>query len=170
MAASNNINLAALRLRPGEGRRIDLGLDPGRLEYGGQSYEAWPARDARVDVSRMASGHALRLRFETELVGPCMRCLADARIPVSVEAREVSQPGAGPELASPYVKADEVLVGKWAHDALALALPVQLVCRADCAGLCPVCGFSLNDAEPGSHDHEPEPDPRWDQLRGLTLE
>ncbi len=170
MAASNNIDLAALRLRPGEARRVDLSLDPGRLEYGGQRYEAGLARDAHVDVSRMASGHALRLRFQAELVGPCMRCLADARIPVSVEAREVSQAGAGPELESPYVEADEVLVGRWAHDALALALPVQLVCRADCAGLCPVCGESLNDAEPGSHDHEPEPDPRWEKLRELKLD
>ena len=118
----------------------------------------------------MASGHALRLRFETELAGPCMRCLVEARIPVSAEAREVSQPGAGPELESPYVEADEVLLSKWAHDALALALPVQLVCRADCAGLCPVCGESLNDAEPGSHDHEASADPRWSKLRELKLE
>ena len=31
--------------------------------------------------------------------------------------------------------------------ALALALPTQIVCREDCAGLCPVCGENLNDHE-----------------------
>ena len=58
-------------------------------------------------------------------------------------------------------------IGALAHDALALALPQQLLCRADCAGLCPVCGESLNDVEPGSHDHPKEPDPRFAKLREL---
>ena len=54
----------------------------------------------------------------------------------------------------------------WARDALALALPVQLVCRADCAGLCPVCGADLNAAGP-EHAHERAPDPRWAKLGEL---
>lgn len=170
MAASNNINLGALALQPGEARKVELVLDPGHLDYGGQRYAATPVGDARVEISRMATGHALRLRFATDLTGPCMRCLADAAIPVSADAREVAAPGAGEELESPYVVDDTVQVERWAHDALALALPQQLLCRPDCAGLCPVCGESLNDAEPGAHDHEPEPDPRWDKLRELKLD
>jgi uncharacterized protein len=170
MAASNTIDLGRLALRPGDGRRLDFEVDPGELEYGGQSYATSHADPARIDVSRMAAGHALRLRFETRLQGPCMRCLADAAIDVHVDAREVDQPGGGAELESPYVHAGELDLGKWAHDALALALPAQLLCRADCAGLCPVCGESLNDAEPGAHDHPPEPDPRWEKLRELKLD
>ena len=170
MAASNNINLGGLALQPGQARKVELVLDPGHLDYGGQRYAATPAGDARADVSRMATGHALRLRFTTDLRGPCMRCLAEASIPVAVDAREVAQPGAGEELQSPYVVDDTVQVEAWAHDALALALPLQLLCRPDCAGLCPVCGESLNDAEPGAHDHEPEPDPRWNKLRELKLD
>ncbi len=54
----------------------------------------------------------------------------------------------------------------WARDALALALPTQIVCSADCLGLCPVCGENLNTADP-EHAHEPEPDPRWAALREL---
>ena len=57
----------------------------------------------------------------------------------------------------------------WAHDAYALALPAQVVCREDCAGLCPECGENLNAAGPG-HAHEREPDPRWAKLRELRLE
>jgi uncharacterized protein len=170
MAASNTIDLASLQLRSGEGRRLDLEVDPGVFEYGGQTY-APEASDARLDVSRMAGGHALRLRFITRLEGPCMRCLADASIEVPVDAREVDQPGGGEELESPYVSGQVLAVRRWAHDALALALPVpaRLLCREDCAGLCPVCGESLNDAKPGAHDHPAEPDPRWAKLRELEL-
>jgi uncharacterized protein len=46
-------------------------------------------------------------------------------------------------------------------------MPQRLLCRPDCAGLCSVCGESLNDAAPGSHEHPSEPDPRWAKLREL---
>ena len=170
MTASNKIDLARLGLSAGEGRRLGLELDPGTLSYGGQRYATSHADPGVLDVSRMAAGYSLRLRFETQIAGPCMRCLGEAAIPVAVDAREVDQPGAGDELESPYVEAEQLRVGDWAHDALALALPAQLLCRADCAGLCPVCGESLNDAEPAAHDHEPNPDPRWSKLRELKLD
>ena len=69
--------------------------------------------------------------------------------------------------AAPTSTEGELDLGAWAHDALVLALPPQLLCRSDCAGLCAVCGESLNDAEPGAHDHPREPDPRWAKLREL---
>jgi uncharacterized protein len=49
-------------------------------------------------------------------------------------------------------------------------MPQRLLCRPDCAGLCAVCGESLNDAEAGAHDHPSEPDSRWDKLRELKLD
>jgi uncharacterized protein len=64
----------------------------------------------------------------------------------------------------------EVLdVAAWARDAFALAMPAQVVCRADCAGLCPQCGANLNEAG-SDHGHESAPDPRWAKLRELRLE
>jgi uncharacterized protein len=48
---------------------------------------------------------------------------------------------------------------------VALALPDKILCREDCAGLCPVCGRDLN-REP--HEHEDETaDPRWSALAEL---
>ena len=97
-----------------------------------------------------------------------MRCLADAHLPVAVEAREVDQPASGDEeLASPYVDGEIIDVDAWAHDALVLALPARILCRPDCAGLCAVCGASLNEADPGEHDHGGGTDPRWAKLGEL---
>ena len=110
----------------------------------------------RIDVSRTASGHALRVLFDTELSGPCMRCLADASMPVSVEAREIDQPGGTEEMTSPYVHDELLDLAGWARDALVLEVPPQILCRPDCAGLCPVCGATLNDADPADHEHGAE--------------
>lgn len=51
------------------------------------------------------------------------------------------------------------------RDAVVLALPMQPVCREDCAGLCSECGINLND-NPGHH-HDVA-DIRWAALQGLA--
>ena len=98
-----------------------------------------------------------------------MRCLEPAAPSCSIDAREISQPGQGEELDSPYVEREVLDVGAWVRDSLALSLPEKLLCRADCAGLCPVCGADLNVAEP-DHGHEREPDPRWSKLSELRFD
>jgi uncharacterized protein len=170
--AYHSIDLARFALHPGEGRRLDVEADPGELELGGQRYAvAGDTVEARLDLSRTAAGYAIRMRFTAHVSGPCMRCLAAADVPVEVDAREVDQPQSGDEeLQSPYVEGDELELSSWVHDALVLALPIQLLCRPDCRGLCPVCGVSLNDADPEEHRHESAPDPRWDKLRELRLD
>jgi uncharacterized protein len=97
-----------------------------------------------------------------------MRCLRDAAPLVHIDAREVDRPGEGEELDSPYVRDERLDLAGWAHDAFALAAPVKVLCREDCAGLCPVCAADLNEAGP-EHAHERTPDPRWAKLRELEL-
>jgi uncharacterized protein len=164
-------DLGSLRLTSGEGRRLELVVTLGDFDLGGERYPVVPpAVPVRLDVSRTTgAGYALRLRFEAALEGPCMRCLKPAAPSFSVEAREIWQPGAGEELDSPYVTGGVLDLQAWAHDALALALPPALLCRADCAGLCPVCGEDLGRAGP-DHHHEPTPDPRWAKLSELRFE
>jgi uncharacterized protein len=170
--ASTIVDLASLSLRHGEGRRLELPVSLEPLELGGQAYAAAPeAVAARLDVSRPSNGYAFRLRFPLRLEGPCMRCLERAALKVEVEAREVAQEETDDEeLRSPYVSDNELDLGRWAHDAAVLALPAQLLCRPDCAGLCPVCGESLNDADPAAHEHDAGGDPRWAKLDELKLE
>ena len=167
---ADTFDLAALRLSSGEGRSLELAQPIAPFELGGERYAVTPSPvPLRLDISRtMHSGWALRLRFEVALEGPCMRCLDAAAPRFQVDAREFDQPNSGEELESPYVTDQQIDLVAWANDALALALPAQLLCRADCAGLCPACGVNLNEAGP-EHAHEAEPDPRWAKLRELEL-
>jgi uncharacterized protein len=51
------------------------------------------------------------------------------------------------------------------RDYLNLAVPLKLVCRDDCRGLCPSCGKNLNMIPSGVCDCRPkEADPRWNKL------
>ncbi len=165
------LDLGGLRLSAGEGRRFELTVHIQPLTLGGEPYEVTPmAVPVKLDVSRMTgNGYALRLRLRASIEGACMRCLKDAAPQVEVDAREVERPGGGEELSSPYVEEETLDLASWARDALVLALPAQVLCREECAGLCAVCAIDLNEAGP-EHAHERAPDPRWAKLGELKLE
>jgi DUF177 domain-containing protein len=184
---TDTFDLGALRLTAGEGRRLDLHVAIEPFTLAGETYPVKPELvPARLDISRTtADGYALRLRFEASLDGPCMRCLQPANPSFTVDVREVSQPpdprvqttGRGrarhqnehDELSSPYVEHGVLDLHAWTRDALALSVPATLLCREECAGLCPVCGIDLNQAGP-EHRHERAPDPRWAALSELRFE
>ena len=169
--AKTSVDLTRLTLTHGEGRRLEIPLGADPLSLGGEEYVAEGEVPARLEVSRTAHGYAFHLTFRTKVAGPCVRCLEPAAIDVDVDAREIEEPASDDEeLHTPYVE-DEVLdVGSWAHDSLVLAVPPKVLCRPDCAGLCPVCGESLNDAEPEEHHHHEARDSRWAKLDELKLD
>ena len=169
---TDSFDLGGLRLSAGEGRRLELSVAIAPFELAGERYEVQPPlTPVRLDISRTTGeGYALRLRFSATLSGPCMRCLAPAAPVFEADAREVSQPGSDDEeLTSPYIVRGVLDLHAWARDALALTLPATLLCRADCAGLCPLCGADLNAAG-AEHSHERQADPRWSKLSELRFD
>ena len=167
----SSFNLRQLRLRSGEQYRDEqeIALEP--LEFGGQRYLPVPEKvPAELTISRASTGSVFELRFAARLHGACQRCLSDAVVDVRIAAREyqATSPGTSDELRTPYVVDDRLDLSAWARDAVALSLPEQILCRDDCAGLCPECGKDLN-AEP--HEHEPPvPDSRWAALEALRAD
>jgi len=163
-----DFDLRRARLRSGEQYRDEIELDLEPFEFGGERYLPVPAAvPAQLTISQASTGSVFELRFRARLHGPCHRCLADAVVERSITGREyqASSRDAAEELRTPYVREGRLLLASWGRDALALALPDQILCRPDCAGLCPVCGKDLN-AEPHEHAEE-RSDPRWDALAEL---
>jgi uncharacterized protein len=160
-------NLRSLKLRSGErfADELELSLEP--LELGGQRYVPVPeAVMTELLISRASTGTVFELRFDARLHGPCYRCLNDAVLDVPISGREYQATNPdSEELSTPYLDEDRLDLSAWARDAVVLALPEQILCRQDCAGLCPVCGKDLN-AEPHTHD-EQTPDTRWAPLAEL---
>jgi uncharacterized protein len=86
-------------------------------------------------------------------------------VPIASREYQATNPDGVDELRTPYLEDDNLDLGSWSRDAVALELPDKILCRADCAGLCPMCGKNLND-EP--HEHEEErSDSRWAALESL---
>jgi uncharacterized protein len=163
-------DLRTLRVRSGDQARehVEIELEP--LLLGGQTYEPRPnPAPAELTVTRASSGTVLELAFDVTLDGPCFRCLADAELAVALSLREyeATKPESDDEQTE-YLVDDRLDLSAWAHDAIALALPDKILCRPECAGLCPVCGKDLN-VEPHEHVEE-RTDPRWEKLSELRQE
>jgi uncharacterized protein len=121
---------------------------------------------AELTITRASTGTVFELSFHVRLHGPCYRCLEDAVLDLPISAREYQATAPeSDEMRTPYLEDDNLDLSAWARDALALELPDKILCRPDCAGLCPVCGKDLN-AEPHEHD-EPKADTRWSALAEL---
>jgi uncharacterized protein len=163
-----SFSLRSVKLRSGEEYRDAVELELAPLDLAGQRYLFVPSEvPAELAISRASTGTVFQLGFQARLHGPCMRCLADAVIEVAIDAREyqATNPGSDEELKTPYLADDNLDLAFWGRDAVVLALPDKILCRPDCAGLCPVCGRDLNVE---LHEHEEEPaDSRWGALAEL---
>lgn len=120
-------------------------------------------------------GVELVARFSTVVHLHCTRCLASVDLPVETSFRlflvSAHSSGVHEESADDEVEmdADEVDVFLLTGDTvdlaavvreqLDLALPLQILCREDCKGLCPGCGFDLNQGECACDAGEDEDDP-----------
>ena len=138
------------------------------FELGGERYLPVPDKvPAELAITKASTGTLFELAFTTRLHGPCYRCLDDAVLEVPIAAREyqATNPEGSDELRTPYLNDGNLDLGAWSRDAIALALPDKILCRLDCAGLCPVCGKDLNK-EPHTHEEELT-DSRWSALESL---
>lgn len=117
-----------------------------------------------------------RLKIEAwvrlELQIPCDRCLTPVAVPFSLEfEREVDLNASEEDRAEaldeqPYVIGYDLDVDRLVGDELISNLPMKVLCREDCKGLCRVCGANLNTQTCSCDDHSSE-DPRMSVIRDI---
>ena len=89
--------------------------------------------------------------IKADLTGTCARCLQPVPLTVETSLRETFEPLAEPspegedqpEEAYSYTGYD-LAIDQALRDNLIPLLPARLICREDCAGICPVCGADRN--------------------------
>ncbi|MGW0703608.1 YceD family protein [Streptomyces sp. NPDC002867] len=169
----------------------ELGRRPGALQRLSRTVDA--PKDLGIEgVIGVPEGKPVELELRLESVmegvlvtgtarasaeGECVRCLEPLRQEVAADFQEMfTYPDADDRgrPAEPVDDEDEDILyledGMFdlepvLRDAVVLALPMQPVCREDCAGLCPECGIRLDDDPDHHHDAV---DIRWAALQGLA--
>jgi uncharacterized protein len=157
---------------------------PGVIDLGADFHQLTPLHAAgRAQLVEEHHGkHQLikdiRLTGEvsTTLDTACARCLepvvqkVDRKFdllyrPLGVDAgrAEISVTSAEAEIS--YYQGESLLLEDVVREQVLLALPLRVICREDCKGLCPHCGKNLNVEQ--CHCAEPMEDPRWSALKDI---
>jgi uncharacterized protein len=81
-----------------------------------------------------------------KLTAHCARCLREVSQPLTADIDEVFVREADPEnLDQRLLDGHQIDLSDPVREALLLEMPMRLLCRKDCKGLCPVCGANLNE-------------------------
>jgi uncharacterized protein len=134
--------------------------------------------EGTVRIGRTNRGVLVHAHLTTALASQCSRCLKDIEVPLELEIDEEALPRIDIETGLPVKIAAEpdVLRLNGQHElelepvvreSIQLAEPIAPLCRADCPGLCAVCGQELSDAP---HEHEEDLDPRLEALRAFKVD
>jgi uncharacterized protein len=127
----------------------------GALDFKG--YDFRPAEPVKVNAVAELVGAEIHVRghVATRLLACCDRCLASVSLPVDQDFdlfyRPMSTIAQEEEVELPE---DELDVGFFSGDGIEMAdvvteqvilsMPMKVVCREDCLGLCPTCKANLN--------------------------
>lgn len=107
----------------------------------------------------------LEAKGETKVSLLCDRCLTPVATEIHFNIEErFSHTGRDDEETETF-SGDQIDLADYVKRGILEALPMKVVCREDCKGLCPVCGKDLNTGDCGCDTTEI--DPRFESLRAL---
>ena len=147
-----------LKAAPGASREYELDEDITGID---QDLEVSAPLVGKVRFLRLGEGILVTSQLRTRVRVPCRRCLAEVEVPVELHLEEQFRPSIDIISGRPIpledgqddaARTDErhmLDLTEVVRQNLVLALPVSPLCKADCRGLCPVCGSNLNDGDCG---------------------
>lgn len=152
----------------------------GNLEVAAETWESWGAQPLEpvrlaLEATMTGTGQLLvRGTLRASITIPCRRCVDPVQITLdepldllwlaeaSLEGEEDGEVRVLPDKGVVIALEDSL------REELFLRIPTWVVCREDCAGLCPSCGADLTEGPCACANDEG--DPRWDALRNITFD
>ncbi len=130
-----------------------------------------------VILIRTDKGILVQGEMTSSMKGTCNRCLRTVNYPISFKLEEEFFPvidivSGLPLQTTPQsftIDKDHILdLSDALNQYMIMALPMKLLCREDCAGICPSCGQNLNNG--GCNCADQVHDHRWSKLVHLAKE
>jgi len=132
-------------------------------------------KELEIEATLHKTSRQFYMRVEVKAGGTftCDRCLEEFEQDISsgygvmFVSEQDSVEGDGEEVQVISPESTHVDLAEDVRQFVILGLPQKMLCREDCAGLCPTCGCNLNQA---LCNCAPEPaDLRWSELSKLVL-
>ncbi|MDY2699463.1 MAG: DUF177 domain-containing protein [Lachnospiraceae bacterium] len=157
------INLTDVFTSVGKDRRESLAYEPDFYFFMGNKYRICEKSPLEVSFSNIGTGKVL-IKGELKLVLeiPCDRCLQMVNVPLEVALeREVLSPDAitdqNEKDEQDFMLGYELDVEAFVNSEILVNMPVKVLCKPDCKGICKQCGHNLNEGECGCDTFVPDP-------------
>jgi uncharacterized protein len=135
--------------------RISKGFAPGSIDFQTKEFRQLEAIEVRATAELVEGQIRVSGGMHTQLELVCARCLDEVTEEISREFDLYYRPAKEDQRAEEKrLKDDDTEIGFFEGEGIfltdilaeqvLLALPVKVICRSDCRGLCPQCGVNLN--------------------------
>lgn len=166
MAKPLVVNAVELLRRPGSTKDIDVVVAAEDFEFNDSRIDDVPVH-VRLHLEALSDGIAVTGDATAHWHGDCRRCLAPVQESTEIPVDEMYQLTVTDPDAFP-IDADQLMLLPMVRENILVEVPLFLLCRPDCKGLCPQCGADLNEgqclcAALVTND-------RWAALEGLKLQ
>ncbi len=157
------INLTDVFTSEGKVKKVNQTLAIDSVSYMGVSYPVICKSDVSLTFTNLEAGRVLlEGMMNLKLDMPCDRCLQSVEMPVDVSfAHEIAAPNEenvqSEEEEQCFMSGYELDVDALMNNEILINMPVKVLCRDNCKGICMVCGHNLNEGECGCDTFVPDP-------------
>ncbi len=145
------INLSEILSISGESRSFDEKLDIDSISFMGSDYTVTDADSVHLQISKVGKRSILLCAdCAVTLTGECSRCLMPVakRYTIKIDKEIDLDADQSDDLDDydelSYIKDCDLDVDELIKNALYSMIPIQLLCKESCLGICKVCGNNRN--------------------------
>lgn len=148
-----------------EGKDIEENfvLEADEVSYMGNTYPIEEKKPVCVKCSNIGTGKALVSGTVSMILRiPCDRCLEEVKVPLSFEfTQETTSPEvteqADEQEKQSFLQGYELDIEALVNSEILVNMPVKVLCKPDCKGICKQCGHNLNEGDCGCDTFVPDP-------------
>jgi uncharacterized protein len=175
MGVDMKINVITI---PEEGLSVQFSLAANLLPEVGKADIHLEKVDVAGSIKRYRQSLSFTGHLETLLQTTCGRCLEETAFPVQTDFSYTLLPATETgsdevelqteDLEIVYYDGEIIDLAPLIAEQVVLQMPMKVLCRESCRGLCPQCGINLNLG--GCNCRNEFIDPRWAVLKNIKIE
>lgn len=140
------VDISEILMKKGQSATFDISKDLSSDEYKPNINKFLSPVKVEGTVTNVDGKFNLKAKGSVNVLLSCSRCLKDVEYELLFDIDEIYTNTGNEEEAETF-NGSIIELSSVVRRSILFSLPMKVVCREDCKGLCPVCGKDLNEGE-----------------------